>query len=362
LRFSGHSWDQFRVARSLEIEKQPADSTTTRVQNWKRIIPGLLVSLISLAIVFYIADIRKFVEAIKLADIRLVLLALFLTVVWLYVRSLAWRSLLLGKASTRDVFFTVNEGYLLNNVLPFRLGELGRSFLLSGKTELSFWEVFSTIIIERAIDVAMASGLLLITIPFVLGGEWATRAAVAAIALVLVGLTLFYLGARHHEVLLTWFEKWTKRYPSINRLGRTQLPLFFKGLSVLTQPAQFLRSISLFLLNWTLAVFQYYCLMLAFFPDARILWAGFSLSVTALGIAVPSSPGAVGVWELTAVAALSLFGLDPSTALAYAITAHLFNFLVTGLIGSYGFSQEGETLAGLYNRIRRLPENETPKT
>lgn len=290
------------------------------------------------------------------------LLALILTVVWLYVRSFAWRSLLPGKAGLRDVFLTVNEGYLLNNVLPFRLGEIGRSFLLSGKTELSFWEVFSTIFIERSIDVAMASGLLLITVPFVIGGEWAVRAAVAAIALVLVGMTLFYLAARHHQLLLVLFEKWTRKYPAANRLSTTQLPLFFKGLSILTHPAQFLGSISLFLLNWVIAVIQYYCLMLAFFPDARLLWAGFSLAVTALGIAVPSSPGAVGVWELTAVAALSLFGLDPSTALAYAITAHLFNFLVTGLIGSYGFTQEGETLTGLYNRIRRLPDREVPGT
>ena len=187
-------------------------------------------------------------------------------------------------------------------------------------------------------------------------------AAVAAITLVLFGLVLFYLAARHHELLLGWFAKWTRRYPAVNRLGKTQLPLFFQGLSILTQPAQFLRSISLFLLNWIIAVIQYYFLMLAFFPEARILWAGFSLSVTALGIAVPSSPGAVGVWELTAVAALSLFDLDPSTALAYAITAHLFNFIVTGLLGSYGFSQEGETVTGLYNRIRRLPQSETSKT
>ncbi|MFN2126906.1 MAG: hypothetical protein ACK2TU_03515, partial [Anaerolineales bacterium] len=65
---------------------------------------------------------------------------------------------------------------------------------------------------------------------------------------------------------------------------------------------------------------------------------------------------------LSAVAALSAFNLDPSTALAYALTAHIFNFIVTGLIGSYGFAQEGETLAGLYNRIRRLPERDASKT
>ena len=134
-------------------------------KDWKRILPGLIVSAISLAVVFYIADIRLLVEALRLAGL--------LAVVWLGVRAIVWRTLLQEKATYKQVFSTVNEGYLLNNILPFRLGEVSRAFLLSGKAALSFWEVFSTILIERALDVAMAAGLLLSTLSFVVGASWA---------------------------------------------------------------------------------------------------------------------------------------------------------------------------------------------
>ena len=304
-------------------------------------------------------DLQQFINALRFADYRFILLAGILALLWVFCRTAAWRSLLQGKAAFWQVFFTVNEGYLLNNILPFRLGEVGRSFLLSEKSKLSFWGVFSTILIERALDVALAASLLLITLPFVVGGNWAYQAAAAAILLVVIGLAVFYLAARNNDWILNQFERWTVRWPTINRLGRTQLPLFMNGLSVLTDAGQFTRSLLLFILNWGVALVQYYCLMLAFFPQAEIIWAGFSLSVAALGIAVPSSPGALGVFELTTVAALTILGLDPSTALAYAITAHFYNYLITGLLGAYGFARDGETISGIYFRIRGISLKES---
>ena len=327
-------------------------------KDWKRILPGLIVSAISLAAVFYIADIRLLVEALRLADYRLVALAGLLAVVWLGVRAIVWRTLLQEKATYKQVFSTVNEGYLLNNILPFRLGEVARAFLLSGKAALSFWEVFSTILIERALDVAMAAGLLLSTLSFIVGASWAWQAAVGTIALVLTGLAALYLLARNQEWALTQFEKLTSRWAVLNRIGRTQLPRFISGLSVLTDTSRFLRTIAWMIVNWGIALVQYYLLLLAFFPDGEFLWAAFSLAVTALGIAAPSSPGAVGVFELATVAALSVFGLSTSVALAYALTAHLLNYLITGVLGAYALARDGETISGLYYRLRRIPGDE----
>jgi uncharacterized protein (TIRG00374 family) len=327
-------------------------------KDWKRILPGLIVSAISLAVVFYIADIRLLMEALRLADYRLVALAGLLAVVWLGVRAIVWRTLLQEKATYKQVFSTVNEGYLLNNILPFRLGEVARAFLLSGKAALSFWEVFSTILIERALDVAMAAGLLLSTLSFVVGASWAWQAAVGTITLVLAGLAALYLLARNQEWALTQFEKLTSRWAVLNRIGRTQLPRFISGLSVLTDTSRFLRTIAWMIVNWGIALVQYYLLLLAFFPNGEFLWAAFSLAVTALGIAAPSSPGAVGVFELATVAALSVFGLSTSVALAYALTAHLLNYLITGVLGAYALARDGETISGLYYRLRRIPGDE----
>lgn len=347
------SWPSCGLGR-IEITGTPAPIT----KDWKRILPGLLVSLISLAVVFYLADFRRMLDAIRLADYRLVVLALLLSLLWLGVRGQAWRTLLQGRATYRQVFFTVNEGYLLNNILPFRLGEVGRAFLLGRKANLGFWQVFSSILIERVLDLAMAAGLLLSTLPFVVGATWAREAAIVAGSAMLAGLVVLYLLSRNQERVLAWFEQLGERWPLLLRLGRERLAAFFAGLAVLNEGSTFVRAVLWILVDWVIAIVQYYVLLRAFLPDAEFIWGAFSLGVAALGIAAPSSPGAVGVMELSIVGALSLFGVDPSVALAFALTTHLMNYLLTGVLGAYGLAQDGESLTGLYHRVRRIPQKE----
>ncbi len=291
-------------------------------------------------------------SALKLADYRLVSLALGVSVLWLAVRAVVWRTLLQERATYAQTFFTIAEGYLLNNVLPFRLGEVGRAFLLAQKAKLAFWQVFSTILIERVLDLAMAAGLLLSTLPFVVGATWAQQAAWISVILVITGLGLLYALARSRDWAERQLTRLGQRWPIVLKIGANRLEAFFSGLAILTGGGRFLQAVVWMVLDWGIALLQYYLLLLAFFPNAELLWAAFSLAVGALGIAAPSSPGAVGVLELSLVGALALFGLDPSISLAFALVVHLFNYLINGLIGAYGLAQDGQSLAGLYRRIR----------
>lgn len=317
-------------------------------------LPGFAISAVCLAIVFYLVDPQKFGQALALADYRLISLAVLTSLAWLLVRGLVWRTLLQDKASYTDVFLTVNEGYLLNNILPFRLGEFGRAFLLSRKANLEFWQVFSTILIERILDLAMTAGLLLGTLPFIVGASWAREAALGAIGLVLVGLGGLFVIARRQEQVTAIVASLGKRWPLIEKVTGTRLQAFLTGLSALTDGGLFLRALAFMLLNWSIVILQEYVLLRAFFPQAQLLWATFSLSVSALGLAAPSSPGGIGVMELSMVGALALFGLDNTTALAFAITVHLFNYVLSGLIGSYALAKDGESLIGVYHKLTRL--------
>lgn len=346
-------WPYFELGRTDINTDQNINSN----RDWQRILPGLLVSAISLAVVLYLANPRQLAKALSVADYRLVALALSISLVWLVVRGVVWRTLLQEKASFRQVFLTVSEGYLLNNILPFRLGEVGRAFLLSRKAGLGFWEILSSILIERILDLAMAAGLLLCTLPFVVGATWAREAALGAGILVVAGLSVLYLLARYREWGISRFQQLGARWPFLNRVAGDRLPAFFNGLAVLTDGSRFLRSIAWMLLDWIIAIIQYYTLMLAFIPQGRFLWGAFSLAIGALGIAAPSSPGAVGVLELSLVGALSIFGVDPAISLAFALTAHIINYAVTGILGAYGLAIDGESLASLYTRVRRMPKN-----
>jgi hypothetical protein len=332
-------------------------------QDLRKIIPGILISLLALAAIFYLVDVQRLIEALRLADYRLIFMLLVVTLLWVFVRSIVWRTLLQERAPLSMVFLTLNEGYVLNNLLPLRLGEVGRAFLLSRKARLGFLQVFSTVLIERALDVAMAAGVLLGTLPFVVGGNFAWQAAILVGGTVIIGLFMLHLLARNQSWAFRQYERWSGRLPVIEKtLKPSQLEALFEGLRALVDGRRFLRVLLWMLLNWGIAILQFYILMRAFFPQAELVWATLSLGVMAMGVAVPSSPGAVGVLEISIMGALSVFGVDPSTALAAALTAHLTNYLVTGLIGAFAFLKDGLTLTGVFREVRQVSSTKSEES
>ena len=101
------------------------------MKDFRRMLPGLLISLALIAAILYFVDLKAMVEAVKAANYAILALVFVMGILWLMVRGLVWRTLLRERVSYRDTFLTLMEGYLLNNFLPFRLGEIGRAFLLS---------------------------------------------------------------------------------------------------------------------------------------------------------------------------------------------------------------------------------------
>ncbi len=309
-------------------------------------------------------DLNQLWQALQLANYRLVGVFVGLMLIWLLIRAWLWYSLLEENYSLAKVFLAINQGYLLNNLLPFRLGEIGRALLLSSKTDqrsektattgIGFFYILSTILIERALDLGMAAGLMLITLPFVVGASWALPAALSAAGLVILGLGGLYALARNRTWAQSQITKAFNRLPLLRKIGVNQINTFLNGLTTLTNTRRFLKVTGLMILNWAIAILQYYVLVMAFFPQAKLIYAAFSLGVVALGIAVPSSPGAVGIMELSLVGALSIFKLDPSVALALALTAHLTNYLLTGMIGAYAFARDGQKITDLYQRARKF--------
>ena len=319
-------------------------------------LPGVVISLVAIAAIIHFVDLKRFVSAIRLANYWLLLVFLVSSVVWLAVRAIVWRTLLRGRASYRDVFLTLGEGYLLNNFLPFRLGEVGRAFLLGRKAKLGFMDVLSTIVIERAVDLAFSAAILLSAIPFVIGAGSAGRIAILIGALVVIGLVVLYVIARNRDWAMGIFDRLTSRWPKVQKMGESFVAPLFSGLAILTDGWLFVRFLLWMTLNWAIAIFQFSLLLFAFFPQAKPLWVLFGLGIGAFSNAIPSMPGAIGTYEGALAWALALVTHDASTALALAIVAHLTNYLVTGVIGLYGLSNEGETLMGVYRQLRKRQE------
>ena len=323
-------------------------------KDFRRMLPGIIVSLIVVGVILYFVDLRQTLVAIESANYVILLGVLVLGVLWLLVRAVVWRTLLRNRASYRDVFLTLMEGYLLNAFLPFRLGEIGRAFLLSRKSEMKFGEILPTIIIERVADLAFSAAIFVAAVPFVVGANGADRIGFAVGGAVVLGLVAMYLLARNRQWALSVFQRLSQRWPAIHSVGGEFLDAFFSGLEVLTDPGMFVRFFLLMTLNWGMAILQYFLVTRAYFPQATVVWGMFVLGAAAFGGAIPSLPGGVGTLEGAMAGAVTLLSGDQSTALAVALTSRVLNYLYSGVFGMYGLSREGQTVSGIYQQLMKF--------
>lgn len=319
-----------------------------------RWLPGAIVSLLLIGGILYFVDLSRVAAAVRAADYRLLGISLVLSFGWLFVRAFVWKTLLRDRPTYRDTMLALSEGYLLNNFLPFRLGEVGRAFMLSRRSGIAFSEILPTIVIERAMDLFFTAVIFLSALPFVVGVGATGQVAVYVGAAILLGVIALYILARNQKRALELFHRLSGRWPTLQKRGGGLLESFLAGLGVLTNGWLFARFMLWMIINWSLAAANYFVLMRAYFPQTQIVWAMFGLGAAAFGGAVPSLPGAVGTFEGALGGALTLLTGDQSTALAVALTARVFNYLTSILLGGYALSREGETIAGVYKQLINL--------
>jgi hypothetical protein len=339
------------VDTEAETGKRTASGFLKDAKRW---LPGALISLVLVGIILYFVDLPKVVRAIRSANYGILAGATVLAFAWMFVRGIVWRTLLRNRPSYRDTFLALCEGYLLNNFLPFRLGEIGRAYLLSRKSDLSFAEILPTVVIERAVDLVFSAAIFIAAIPFVVGAGGAGGIASILGGVIVLGLIFLYIVARNRQRALDLFHAWSSRWPVLQRFGGSLLESFLTGLGALTDGWLFARFLFWMTVNWGMAIANYYLIIRAFFPQAQLTWGMFGLGAAAFGGAIPSLPGAVGTFEGAFGGALTLLTGDQSTSLAVALTSRFFNYLTSGVLGGYGLSHEGQTLSGIYQQLVRF--------
>ncbi len=308
-----------------------------------------MVSVAAIALAVSWAGWRPLVEALRGASYAALIPALLLYLISMTARALAWRAILGGRVPLMRLLAGLNEGYLLNNLLPWRMGEVGRAVLVGRRPPLSTSMVLSSIIVERLLDMILAVGLLLSLGGMVLRVAWATRAMMlggAAVVVALAALLLVLWRPALIDWIVTHLPGGTARWGAIGSGVRN-------GLGVLRTPSDLLQAFAWMAVSWGLAAVEYWIVLRGFVPEAPPAWALFTLCVTLLGVAVPSAPGYFGVFEASAVAALAVFGVNSGAALAYALILHALHFGTTTLLGAIALSGEGETLGGAWQAARR---------
>jgi len=170
--------------------------------------------------------------------------------------------------------------------------------------------------------------------------DWIKPVAIIALILVFAALFILFLIARNKDKVLAWANKITKP----NKIVKFILPRIeniIEGFGLLANPSQFFLSLLWIGINWVVWTATYCLAVNAVIPGAPIWWGIFLTGVMALGVAIPSAPSALGVYEASFVAAIAILGGQTGTALAYAIILHLLAFSFAAIFGIWGLFREG---------------------
>lgn len=318
---------------------------------WKKILrwlPGVLISLIAIYAVLKFIKMDDLKNAFQTVKPLFIFIIFGIDILGLLVRGKAWQVILGEKVSFSQAFFGVCEGYFLNNVLPFRAGEIGRSFFVGRNTGKGTLYVLSTIVIERAFDVAFAAGLVMLTLPFIIGMDWIKPIATIALLLVIAGMILLFFIARNNEKVMAWVNNGAHQ-SRIMKFVIPRIQNILDGFSLLAKPSQFFLSLFWIAVNWLVWTSVYFIAVKEVISTAPYWWGAFISGVMALGVAIPSAPSALGVYEASFVGAIAILGGQTGTALAYAIIMHLVQFAVSAIFGIWGLFREGMSFSKIFS-------------
>lgn len=300
-----------------------------------RIVGGVAISAACLYVVLQVVNLGQTSEILARANWSFAILALAATWADIAVRTVRWQVLLapLQDVALSRVLAYMLVGYLANNVLPARAGELVRSHYVGDRENVSRASVVGTIVIERLLDVV---GLVAISSL----AWWLTGASTALTPLLLTGAIASAVGVGLVLGLpLLSRTSVIRRMTARGHLGARRIGTrLLEGVRVAVQPRVAVVAVPLTMLAWLATA-------VAFFAAAAMVDVSLSppaILLLAAGVnlatAIPSAPGYIGTFEFAGVVIGGTLGLAPESAFAVALIVHvtvLTSTMVGGLVATY---------------------------
>lgn len=253
-----------------------------------------------------------------------------------WIRSLRWRLLLSPRSpSTARLFRVLVIGLMANDLLPGRVGELARVFLLARGNRVPVGTALASILVERVLDGLVLTGLLIGGIAVVGAGEGIGRFALG------VGALFVFLAV---AILAAALAPGTAR-----RLGNGlahPLPPRWRSLAVqlvdgavegLRQLARWEIAVGVLTLSvvaWAFEAGMYFVILLGFPVPGGVMAAIVGTAAGNLATVIPSSPGYIGTFDVALEASLvGLFGAATAAAVSYAVVVHVVLLLPVIFLG-----------------------------
>ena len=305
-----------------------------------RLAIGLAASALLLYLAFRTTTFVEVWDVLSQANLWWVLAAFLSVAANNLFKVLRWQVMLGPPGRTvqfPDLLMSNLSGQMLNAVLPVRVGDLSRAYVIGGKGPGRAF-VFGTVILEKIVDLfwfALLFLLLLLLIPL---PGWVNNSAwFLAVTALVMGLLTFVMAAQRQR-LLSIFERMIRRLPEKWRTYLiTRLHSGLDSLDVLQQRADLIKIAAWSSVIWTTALLTNQFILLALGIHLDLSASLLILVALIVGISVATVPGRIGVFEWICVLTLGLYGVAQAPALGYGLLLHAVVYAPLVLAGVISF-------------------------
>jgi glycosyltransferase 2 family protein len=278
------------------------------------------------------------------------------------VQAARWRLLLRGKGnlSLLRVTQAIYVGLFANEILPLRIGELVRGYLVSRWVSRDFLSIFPSVAVERLFDsvwLAVLIGLSAFLVPL---PDRLLESEKILGAIVLLGTGLFlYLVLREEKKLEdeSAGSVYLLKYPSLwkpLRIAKNFVDRFALEMKEIGLTRYFYASFGISIFVIIFEIFAFWLIMYAFNLDLPFTVGAVVFLIVHLGTAVPNAPGNVGTYQFFTVVGLSLFGVDKTVAAGFSVAVFVILSIPLISLGLIAFIHAGIPLTRIRSDINRV--------
>ncbi len=289
-------------------------------------IISLIISLGGLWLAFGYVDWSAFGGALTDGNPGLIALGSVILLAVIPLRGFRWRIFLepIADVPMRLTSDATLVGYFGNNAMPFRLGELLRSYFVAQRINVPTTQVLGTVIVERVVD--FLSALILIAgLPFIGVIPTALRQPLIWVIIIstVMGVATFWLAGRENGI--PWLKGRYKRIADNLYLGFTSL----------RQEHHYLALIFTTVLLWFFYFVSVHVTQQAMGLELSYADSYLLLVIVTIGMMVPAAPGNVGTYHAAVVIALTtIFDIELARAQAAAVILHAISYIPYTIIGA----------------------------
>ncbi len=280
----------------------------------------------------------------------LLIAVLICTTGW-FIRGWRYQKILSGMenpVSLRTATGCILVSQTVNLVVPLRLGDFVRIFILNHENNTRYSDGISSIVVERVFDIATIALLGLVTLPFVLNVD---PMYTGIIVLILILCAAFFT-----------FLIFVNRFSSENRYIGIVLSMLHEIRKVSLTPSSIALLGCSSVIIWFSDIFACLAVVMMFQQQASFATVVFAIVVGNLIKAVPLTPGGFGTYEYLVAETFALAGMPDVYAKLVAIIDHLIKNLVTVIGGTLSIYLFGDWVMPSIKKMlnTRLDGGESP--